>query len=386
VNRLFGSENRMRPGQPVLFRFAILIPVTIPFIFFACSQSLTRSETTVLPQSTGISGNPSILFTHIPVYESFEDLYGRVLNVDPAKNRIMVFIQVNSLWRVKPRMENQSITIGSDGRWTCDITTETDDHRASRISAFLLPDTCSLPPYAENDSLPPDIFSRSLASMEIVRGDSALYRVVTFSDYLWQIKACSTMCGPGPNYFSASVFNVWRDSQSYLHLKITKNDTIWNCAEVMLQPSLGYGTYEFHIGKVDRFDNSFELGLFTWDEAPAANHREIDIKLSRCDQADSNNIEYDIQPFDQNGNRYCFNLDFNRMTTHSFTWNEDEIDFESSDQDDIVRRTWSYQGLDLPQAGEEKTHMNLWLCNPDSAQTETEIVIRKFLFNPLDIK
>ncbi len=334
----------------------------------------------------GGSTMPIIKFSFTPVYESFENLYGQVLNIDPEKNKVLVFIKVGTMWWIKPNVENQFTDIHSDGNWTCDITTASNDHRATQISAFLVPDSFSLPPFVENDSLPLDIYSRSLASMEVIRNDSSLYRIVTFSDYQWRIKECdTTMCGPGPNYFSASPENVWLDPQGFLHLKITRDDTLWNCAEVMLRQHLGYGAYKFLIGKMDQADASYVLNLFTWDEAPEENHRQIDIELSSCTQQDNNNIQYDIQPDDENGNRHRSNLNFNQTTTHSFTWSSDQVYFESSDQDDFVRQSWTYHGLDLPVPGNESPRINLWLCNPDSAQTEFEMVIQKFEFDPLDI-
>jgi hypothetical protein len=362
----------------------ILMSISI-LIISDCNQQAIKNQTVVPVIPVGGSKNPRIEFRYTPVYESFEDLRGQVLNTDPLKNRVMVFIKVDTLWRVKPDAEHQLTPIRRDGSWTCDITTETNDHRATCINAFLLPDSVSLPPFNENDSLPPDIYSRALASLEIMRSDTGMYRIVTFSDYLWQVKECSTMCGPGPNYFSASPENIWRDPQGFLHLKITRDDTLWNCAEVILQQNLGYGTYTFQIAKIDRLDESCVLNLFTWDNAPEENHREIDIQLSKCIQQDNYNTEYAIQPSDQNGNRHRFNLDLDLTISHSFTWSKDQVSFASCDQDDVTLRSWTYQGLDIPEAGKENARINLWLCNPDSAQTEIEMIIQKFVFTPLDI-
>jgi hypothetical protein len=127
------------------------------------------------------------------------------------------------------------------------------------------------------------------------------------------------------------------------------------------------------------------IDLFTWDEATEDNHRQIDIALSSCTQQDDNNIQYDIQPDDENGNRHRFNLNLNQSTTHSFLWRSDEVYFESDDLHDMVLQSWTYQGLDLPAPGNESPRINLWLCNPDSAQSEFEMVIQKFEFDPLDI-
>jgi hypothetical protein len=365
--------------------FVLIFMPLLMLILDKCSQQLIKNQPDGSVPVNSVQEHPLLEFTFTPVYKSFEDLRGQVLNINPLKNKIMVFIKVGSMWRIKPGAVNQFTPIRTDGSWICDITTAENDHRAAQINAFLLPDSVTMPPFAENDSLPPDIYSRSLASMEVLRSDSSLYRIVTFSDYQWSLRECDSMCGSGPNYFSASPENVWLDPLGFLHLKITRADTVWNCAEVIMLQNLGYGTYQFQIGKIDRVDKMCAVNLFTWDEATADNHRQIDIALSSCAQQDNNNIQYDLQPDDQNGNRHRFNLNLNQSTTHSFTWSADDVYFESDNQNNMVLQSWTYQGFDLPVPGNESPRINLWLCNPDSAQAEFEVVIQKFEFDPLDI-
>jgi hypothetical protein len=365
--------------------FVLVIMPLFILMLSKCSQQMVKNNSAELATVTSGQKHPLIEFTFTPVYASFENLHGQVLNVNPLKNKIMVFIKVGSMWRIKPGAENQFTSIRTDGSWTCDITTAGNDHRATQINAFLLPDSVIIPPYAENDSLPTDIYSRSLASLEVMRSDSGMYRIITFSDYQWSIRECDSLCGPGPNYFSDSPENVWLDPQGFLHLKITRADTVWNCAEVIMQQSLGYGTYKFQIGKVERPDRLSVIDLFTWAEDPADNHRQIDIELAGCTQQDNNNSQYDIQPDDENGNRHRFNLNYNQSATHSFSWSSDEVYFESDDPYKMMLQSWTYQGLDLPAPGNESPRINLRLCDPDSGQSETEIVIQKFEFNPLDI-
>jgi hypothetical protein len=64
-------------------------------------------------------------------------------------------------------------------------------------------------------------------------------RTIQFSGALWYVKSHSTPVGPGPNYFSDSPCNVWVDAQGRLHLKITREEGRWLCAEVIHAYSAG---------------------------------------------------------------------------------------------------------------------------------------------------
>src|SRR4051812_1462922 len=90
-------------------------------------------------------------------------------------------------------------------------------------------------------------------------------RIVNFSGRQWGVKKASSKVGPGPNYFSDSTSNVWVDASDRMHLKITKVGGKWNCAEVVLLGTVGYGTYRFYLDSpVDSLDRNVVLGLFTW--------------------------------------------------------------------------------------------------------------------------
>ena len=102
-------------------------------------------------------------------------------------------------------------------------------------------------------------------------------RTVAFSGYSWDVKSSAGKIGPGPNYFSSSTANVWVDSSGRLHLKLTKAKGRWYAAEVINQASLGRGTYAWVLDSaVDALDANGVLGLFTWSDDQAYNHRELD--------------------------------------------------------------------------------------------------------------
>ena len=85
-------------------------------------------------------------------------------------------------------------------------------------------------------------------------------RTIDFAGYKWTVKNVHGG-GPGPNYFSDSVEEVWVDENGYLHMEINYRDGKWYCSEVILDASPGYGTYAFVVdGRVDLLDKNIILG------------------------------------------------------------------------------------------------------------------------------
>jgi hypothetical protein len=80
--------------------------------------------------------------------------------------------------------------------------------------------------------------------------------------------------------------NVWFDDEHRLHLRVTEDASgNWNAVEVVLQASFGYGTYRFQLdGPPPELDANVVLGLFTWNDYPAENHREMNIVFARWGQ------------------------------------------------------------------------------------------------------
>ena len=220
-------------------------------------------------------------------------------------------------------------------------------------------------------------------------------RTISFSGYQWNVKTGNgELVGPGPNYFSDSQSNVWVDSLSRLHLKITHSGGKWQCSEVVLNQSLGYGRYVFHLlGDVGALNKIAVLGLFTWDDDTAQYDREMDIEFSRWGNAsDPTNAQFVAQPFSTPGNLTRWTIPGSMDTsTNGFNWQADSIGFLSVGGDHsfppygIVNNSWNYKGPNIPTPGHENARMNLWLYggNAPSDSQEVEVVITKFEFNPL---
>jgi hypothetical protein len=208
-------------------------------------------------------------------------------------------------------------------------------------------------------------------------------RTIEFSGYTWNVKASAGKVGPGPNHFSSSTSNVWVDVNGRLHLRITRQKRRWYCAEVVNTQSLGRGTYTWTLDSpVDGLDANVVLGLFTWNDDPAYNHREIDVEFARWgNPSDPTNGQYVVQPWDGQGNLLRITQPAGTpASTHGFSWGTTSVAFTSSS---ASPSQWTYAGPDVPVPGGENARMNLWLFrgSPPSNGQEVEVVISSFAFS-----
>jgi hypothetical protein len=215
-----------------------------------------------------------------------------------------------------------------------------------------------------------------------------------FSGYRWFVKDSESPTGPGPNWFSSDGRNVWVDAGGNLHLRITRREGRWQCAEVFTADTLGYGRYTFTLAsRVDLLDKQVVLGLFTYADAPDYHHREIDIEFSQWGQGDIANAQYVVQPWENASNIHRFELTLNGpFSNHGFDWRAERVEFWSthgrpSDTPAYEIAFWIADSdtLAIPPAGEEgRVHINLWLLNgrqPSNGQ-DAEVVVESFRFEP----
>jgi hypothetical protein len=208
-------------------------------------------------------------------------------------------------------------------------------------------------------------------------------RTISFSGYTWQVKSSNGKVGPGPNSFSSSPQNVWVDTQGRLHLAITRSRNRWYCAEIVNTQSLGYGTYTFTLdSRVDALDPNVTLGLFTWSDAPAYAHRELDVEFARWGNAsDPTNGQYVVQPWDATDHLRRITQPAVASSSVGFTWAAGAVSFTSSS---ATPASWQYSGSDVPLPGDERARMNLWLYR-GAAPTDgkpAEVIVRSFTFTP----
>jgi hypothetical protein len=129
------------------------------------------------------------------------------------------------------------------------------------------------------------------------------------------------------------------------------------------------------------------LGLFTWNDDPAYNHRELDIEFARWGNAAYANGQYTVQPYTTPGNQSTFNEPAGvPQTTHSLIWGPASAAFSSvrghnpTTPDPSLRIAEKTFTQGIPQAGGENARMNLWLFEGrvPTNQREVEIVIKRF--------
>jgi hypothetical protein len=206
-------------------------------------------------------------------------------------------------------------------------------------------------------------------------------RCVSFAGLQWIVKS-SPFFGPGPNAWSDAPDDVWVDERG-LHLTITKHGDRWYASEVILNRSLGFGTYAFRTAtRLDLVDPNVVVGLFTYNYPDGAfSHRELDIEFSPLlGRVRGANAHFTVQPFENPANMHDFTfVDTAPQSTHTFDWRPDHVAFASGGE------SWIYRDSGVPQPGGENVRLNLWLFNGLSApatQARVELVVSGFQFTP----
>jgi hypothetical protein len=227
-----------------------------------------------------------------------------------------------------------------------------------------------------------------------------------FAGRNWKVKQASNPVGPGPNRFSSSPQDVWSDQQG-LHLTIQRTGPYWYSTEVILDESLGYGTYLFQTtSRQDIFNANATFGAFTWDtfgDSPIPNspHREIDFEDARWGNAsDPANSQVVVQPYYVAGNLERItlpDLSQDARLTRFFKWSPGKIEFYSLlghhsptkfPAEAVIHHLVYLDNQTthrVPEPGRENFRFNLWLfrgVDPVGNQP-VEVVINDFAFLPL---
>lgn len=342
--------------------------------------------------------DPSITITYLSPYGSLDGkVQGLVSGVNFPNYYVAAYIQVDEVWWTKPYLANPKCAINaSTGKFSCAITTGGCDLYATSVFLQLLPKTqnpiicfpCQAKPQNPN----------ALVSLTKHR---PYPKTLDFSGYQWRVKkAPDCKLGPGPNYFSDLPSDVWVDNKG-LHLRLRKDASKpkWYSTEVVLQQSLGYGTYIFLTNsRVDILDANAVLGLFTWDsKIYHPTHREIDVEFARWgNRNEYTNAQFVVQPASQcpgspNCSRFRVNLtDANKYVTTYMTWKPGLVEFRSykgkylnNPPESALIHKWSK--TEAPKKGKENIRFNFWLFNGTAPFNgkNSETIIEKFIFRPI---
>jgi hypothetical protein len=214
-----------------------------------------------------------------------------------------------------------------------------------------------------------------------IQAEAASSRLLNFAGYEWTVKNSTYPIGPGPNIFD--VDGPFVDSSGALHLQIVKTRAGWQSSEVILDRTLGYGTYRWSVeGPVSTLDPNVVFALFTYDAAitPPANG-EIDFEASRFAKAkDRTNAQYVVQPYEKQGNLRRITLPKRNVTTYVMTWLPGRVIFSA---DSLP--SWTNSSSSVPKNSTEQVHMSLWLfrgLRPSNGKP-VSVKVTHFQFTPL---
>jgi len=241
-------------------------------------------------------------------------------------------------------------------------------------------------PAAKVVSLPAE--GGGVAAITIVQGKAAApaaARMIHFSGYDWIVRSSESDHGGEPNSYDPD--NAWTDDKGYLHLRMAEHNGHWNCAEVSLNQSLGYGAYRFVVRDNSHLSPSAVLGFFTWDDTRSEGlHNEFDIELSRWGDVKAKNAQYAIQPFYVPENFYRFSTPAG-IFTYQVRWNPGSLSFSTfagaSPSSNLKPFNEHQFSSGVPAPASEKVDMDLYDFHhaENPSQPPGEVIIEKFEYS-----
>jgi len=332
------------------------------------------------------SAGPSIEFTKIPVaavggLDNMDNIQGRVIGVRPEQ-RIVLYAKSGGRWWIQPFGRDPLFTkIEVDSKWK-NVT-----HLGEEYAALFVDPRYSPPQTTE--ALPPT--GGAVAVVAVVKGrtpDASLPpKTLHFSGYDWLVRDLLSYRGGAINSFDPA--NAWTDASGALHLRVTKSQDGWSCAEIRLTRSLGYGTYVFVVRDTSHLEPSAVLSLFTWDGMVGTdeNHQELDIEMSQWGVPHNENAQYVVQPYYIPTNIVRFNVPAG-VLTHALRWEPGKATFTTYAGAQVTGRAHPLNKhvftAHVPTAGDEVAHINLYVFGWGKVplQRENEIVVEKFKYFP----
>ena len=108
-------------------------------------------------------------FTYIPpLGNRLKNVEGYVQQIQ-TDNIVAILYIFTDAWRLKPSKDNPFTLINSDGNWICDITTESYDQNATKISAFLFSKPLNIEIFESIESFPKEYYHNSIQSIKATR-------------------------------------------------------------------------------------------------------------------------------------------------------------------------------------------------------------------------
>ncbi|MBV8900434.1 MAG: hypothetical protein JOY92_10035, partial [Verrucomicrobia bacterium] len=305
-------------------------------------------------------------------------LSGNAYGIDPNTTKVVIYALTNQ-WYVQPRVDAPFTDISTNGSW------ESSTNAWSSLIVLLVNPDNYTPAATEitNPALDPGVLAWTIYPSQPISVD--------FSGYTWGIKVAGSVASarfdPGPNFWSSDP-SVVKAAADGLHLKVTQVNGAWQCGEVYLTQSLGYGTYTVQVStRLDQLDhNSVAAPLFIY----AAPNQELDNEYSGAGGLIPSpyNAQFVVQPYTVPGNIVYYVQPSTAQFTSQIEWYADHVTFTAWNgwskvpaPTDIIYQ-WTYTGNDIPPPGQERVHINLWRLNGSApvSGVGNEMVINSFTF------
>jgi hypothetical protein len=330
-----------------------------------------------------VASGPAIAFTRVPPAaqggrERVDTISGRVSGARPGQ-RIVIYARSGPWW-VQPWPDKPFIPIQADSTWS------TPTHLGFEYAALLVDPAFHPPPTLDVAPMP----GGAVVAEAAVKGTGAVQNAPTkalkFSGYDWGVRTIAGDRGGLNNLYSAD--NAWTEPDGALHLRIKKSGDRWSCAEVVLNQSLGYGTYIWTVRDAAHLEPAAILSFNTFDDWGGEQHfRELDVELGRWgDAANKNNAQFAIQPFYAPGNLFRFSVPEGRLT-YVMHWEPGRASFKTvrgssvSGAPVITDHVFTSQ---VPTPGQEQAQMLFYVVGSANSplQHENEVVVDKFEYLP----
>lgn len=206
-------------------------------------------------------------------------------------------------------------------------------------------------------------------------------QMVQFSGYFWDVTHQPGGAAPPTTVGGFSGRHAWVDDNGRLNLRLEPIGGVWQGgAVVSAQEGWGYGTYEWTVeGRIDGFHENVVVGLFTYEQGAPGN-REIDIEIARFGDSGPRNMNSALHHENGESFNQSWAIGNQERTTHAFTWKPGRVTWTTRDaNNEIIHRA---EAPTTVEPGDERVHMNIWVCCERSPDRPQHVVISSFDFQP----
>ena len=327
---------------------------------------------------------PSIEFSKVPVADiggpdKLGIIEGRAIGARPGQH-IALYALSEGIWWVQPEEGHPLTTIEANSRW------KNSTHLGTQYAALLV-DTGYKPPN-QTEFLPTQ-GTGGVSAVATIRGEGPApaaipQKVLQFSGYEWVVRNGFVDRAGTRHLFDPA--NAWTDANGALHLRITRKQGQWTCAEVRLTRSFGYGSYKFVVRDVSHLEPAAVLTLFTWNGLQTDQSRpELDVEISRWGYPEIQNAQYVVQPYFIPTNVARFSAP-SGLLTYTYRWQPGRVTFQTvrgtNSKSPLVSEHVFTSGVPVPT--NESVRMNLYVFEKAETppQKEAEVVIDRFEYFP----